>query len=165
MNFFFWTFFIFYFYFFNNFIYKTITYTTYSISYTYIVLATNTTDTYTYTNYAYTTLRYMYYNTININLIYGWRVYKVLFNEKTITSKHTGLKNEVKFKSNLKTTAVWKIKVKKPTCDKILEVLFLRSRSLLGFQVFPWWIVGRFENLRCLRITLHGVRVSYFHHR
>ena len=64
----------------NNFIYKTITYTTYSINYTYIVLATYTTDTYTYTNYAYTTLRYMYYNTININLIYGWRVYKVLFN-------------------------------------------------------------------------------------
>ena len=55
-----------------------ITYTTYSINYTYLVLATNTTDT--YTNYAYTTLRYMYYNTININLIYGWRVYKVLFN-------------------------------------------------------------------------------------
>ena len=51
----------------NNFIYKTITYTTYSINYTHIVLATNTTDTYTYTNYAYTTLRYMYYNTININ--------------------------------------------------------------------------------------------------
>ena len=68
------------FFFLNNFIYKTITYTTYSINYTYIVLATNTTDTYTYTNYAYTTLRYMYYNTININLIYGWRVYKVLFN-------------------------------------------------------------------------------------
>ena len=67
-------------FFLNNFIYKTITYTTYSINYTYIVLATNTTDTYTYTNYAYTTLRYMYYNTININLIYGWRVYKVLFN-------------------------------------------------------------------------------------
>ena len=56
-------------FFLNNFIYKT----TYSINYTYIVLAT-------YTNYAYTTLRYMYYNTININLIYGWRVYKVLFN-------------------------------------------------------------------------------------
>ena len=70
----------FFFFFLNNFIYKTITYTTYSINYTYIVLATNTTDTYTYTNYAYTTLRYMYYNTININLIYGWRVYKVLFN-------------------------------------------------------------------------------------
>ena len=69
-----------FFFFLNNFIYKTITYTTYSINYTYIVLATNTTDTYTYTNYAYTTLRYMYYNTININLIYGWRVYKVLFN-------------------------------------------------------------------------------------
>ena len=68
------------FFFLNNFIYKTITYTTYSINYTYIVLATYTTDTYTYTNYAYTTLRYMYYNTININLIYGWRVYKVLFN-------------------------------------------------------------------------------------
>ena len=68
------------FFFLNNFIYKMITYTTYSINYTYIVLATNTTDTYTYTNYAYTTLRYMYYNTININLIYGWRVYKVLFN-------------------------------------------------------------------------------------
>ena len=68
------------FFFFDNFIYKTITYTTYSINYTYIVLATYTTDTYTYTNYAYTTLRYMYYNTININLIYGWRVYKVLFN-------------------------------------------------------------------------------------
>ena len=67
------------FFFLNNFIYKTITYTTCSINYTYIVLATNTTDTYTYTNYAYTTLRYMYYNTININLIYGWRVYKVLF--------------------------------------------------------------------------------------
>ena len=67
-------------FFLNNFIYKTITYTTYSINYTYIVLATYTTDTYTYTNYAYTTLRYMYYNTININLIYGWRVYKVLFN-------------------------------------------------------------------------------------
>ena len=64
----------------NNFIYKTITYTTYSINYTYIVLATYTTDTYTYTNYAYTTLQYMYYNTININLIYGWHVYKVLFN-------------------------------------------------------------------------------------
>ena len=46
-----------------------ITYTTYSINYTYIVLATNTTDTYTYTNYAYTTLRYMYYNTININFL------------------------------------------------------------------------------------------------
>ena len=72
---------VFFFFFFkNNFIYKTIAYTTYSINYTYIVLATNTTDTYTYTNYAYTTLRYMYYNTININLIYGWRVYKVLFN-------------------------------------------------------------------------------------
>ena len=69
-----------FFFFLNNFIYKTITYTTYSINYTYIVLATYTTDTYTYTNYAYTTLRYMYYNTININLIYGWRVYKVLFN-------------------------------------------------------------------------------------
>ena len=68
------------FFFFNNFIYKTISYTTYSINYTYIVLASYTTDTYTYTNYAYTTLRYMYYNTININLIYGWRVYKVLFN-------------------------------------------------------------------------------------
>ena len=68
------------FFFLNNLIYKTITYTTYSINYTYIVLATYTTDTYTYTNYAYTTLRYMYYNTININLIYGWRVYKVLFN-------------------------------------------------------------------------------------
>ena len=66
----------FFFFFLNNFIYKT----TYSINYTYIVLATYTTDTYTYTNYAYTTLRYMYYNTININLIYGWRVYKVLFN-------------------------------------------------------------------------------------
>ena len=38
-----------------------------------------------------------------------------------------------------------------PKCDKISEVLFLRSRSLLGFQVFPWWTVGRFENLRCLR--------------
>ena len=63
------------FFFLNNFIYKTITYTTYSINYTYIVLATYTTDTYTYTNYAYTTLRYMYYNTININLIYGWCVY------------------------------------------------------------------------------------------
>ena len=71
---------IMHFFFLNNFIYKTITYTTYSINYTYIVLATYTTDTYTYTNYAYTTLRYMYYNTININLIYGWRVYKVLFN-------------------------------------------------------------------------------------
>ena len=70
----------FFFFFLNNFIYKTITYTTYSINYTYIVLATYTTDTYTYTNYAYTTLRYMYYNTININLIYGWRVYKVLLN-------------------------------------------------------------------------------------
>ena len=70
----------FFFFFLNNFIYKTITYTTNSINYTYIVLATYTTDTYTYTNYAYTTLRYMYYNTININLIYGWRVYKVLFN-------------------------------------------------------------------------------------
>ena len=70
----------FFFFFLNNFIYKTITYTIYSINYTHIVLATNTTDTYTYTNYAYTTLRYMYYNTININLIYGWRVYKVLFN-------------------------------------------------------------------------------------
>ena len=73
-----------FFFFLNNFIYKTITYTTYSITYTYIVIATYTTDTYTYTypytNYAYTTLRYMYYNTININLIYGWRVYKVLFN-------------------------------------------------------------------------------------
>ena len=57
------------FFFLNNFIYKTITYTTYSINYTYIVLATNTTDTYTYTNYAYTTLRYMYYNTININFL------------------------------------------------------------------------------------------------
>ena len=68
--------FFFCFFFLNNFIYKT----TYSINYTYIVLATYTTDTYTYTNYAYTTLRYMYYNTININLIYGWRVYKVLFN-------------------------------------------------------------------------------------
>ena len=67
-------------FFLNNFNYKTITYTTYSNNYTYIVLATYTTDTYTYTNYAYTTLRYMYYNTININLIYGWRVYKVLFN-------------------------------------------------------------------------------------
>ena len=43
----------------NNFIYKTITYTTYSINYTYTVLATYTTDTYTYTNYAYTTLRYI----------------------------------------------------------------------------------------------------------
>ena len=53
--------------------FQTITYTTYSINYTYIVLVTNNTDT--YTNYAYTTLRYMYYNTININLIYGWRVY------------------------------------------------------------------------------------------
>ena len=53
-------------------------YTTYSINYTYIVLATYTADT--YTNYAYTTLRYMYYNTIVINLVYGWRVYKVLFN-------------------------------------------------------------------------------------
>ena len=73
-------FFFFFVFFLNNFIYKTITYTTYSINYTYIVLATYTTDTYTYTNYAYTTLRYMYYNTININLIYGWRVYKVLFN-------------------------------------------------------------------------------------
>ena len=38
-----------------------------------------------------------------------------------------------------------------PKCDKISEVLFLRSRFLLGFQVFPWWTVGRFENLRCLR--------------
>ena len=73
-------FFCFVFVFLNNFIYKTITYTTYSINYTYIVLATYTTDTYTYTNYAYTTLRYMYYNTINNNLIYGWRVYKALFN-------------------------------------------------------------------------------------
>ena len=36
------------FFFLNNFIYKTITYTTYSINYTYIVLATNTNDTYTY---------------------------------------------------------------------------------------------------------------------
>ena len=62
-----------FFFFFNNFIYKTITYTTYSINYTHIVLATNTTDTCNYTNYAYTTLRYMYYNTININLIYGWQ--------------------------------------------------------------------------------------------
>ena len=68
--------FFFVFVFLNNFIYKT----TYSINYTYIVLAIYTTDTYTYTNYAYTSLRYMYYNTININLIYGWRVYKVLFN-------------------------------------------------------------------------------------
>ena len=76
--------FFFFFFFLNNFIYKTIIYTTYSINYTYIVLATYTTDTYTYTNYAYTTLRYMYYNTIVINLIYGWRVYKVLFNSKTI---------------------------------------------------------------------------------
>ena len=58
-------------FFLNNFIYKTITYTTYSFNDTYIVLATYT--TYTYTNYAYTTLRYMYYNTININLIYGWQ--------------------------------------------------------------------------------------------
>ena len=65
-------------FFLNNFIYKTIAYTTYSVNDTYIVLATYT--TYTYTNYAYTTWRYMYYNAININLIYGWRVYKVLFN-------------------------------------------------------------------------------------
>ena len=31
-----------------------------------------------------------------------------------------------------------------------MEVLFLQSRSLLGFQVFLWWTEGRFENLRCL---------------
>ena len=48
--------FFFFFFFLNNLIYKTITYTTYSINYTYIVLATYTTDTYTYTNYAYTTV-------------------------------------------------------------------------------------------------------------
>ena len=37
----------------RSFIYKTITYTTYSTNYPYIVLATYTTDTYTYTIYAY----------------------------------------------------------------------------------------------------------------
>ena len=56
----------------------------------------------------------------------------------SITCKHTGLKNEVKYKSNVKTTVVWKIKVNKPTFDKISEK-------------FPRWTVGRFENLRCLR--------------